>query len=273
MKAPKIPPHANSITKGVPLKLSLNEETIHYLSENLHWAWSGFGREQFVIRALEGLEELELMERARHIGRAMKEFLPDDYGEAMEVFVNSMTPARTEVVDIGSAMYYYLPYSAYLAEFGVGDERFETSVRGLYELTMRFTSEWAIRPFLLESEERMMAQIMDWLDDPNPHVRRLCSEGTRPLLPWGTRLANDDPDKTAPILEALKNDEELYVRRSVANHLGDLAKKNPEWVFARCEKWLVEGASTELKWVIRHAVRYWAKREDPRALEIRVKAK
>ena len=94
------------------------------------------------------------------------------------------------------------------------------------------------------------------------------------MLPWGQRLPVllHDPELTLPLLEALKDDEELYVRRSVANHLGDLAKANPEWVFQVCERWLKD-ASRERKWVIRHAVRYWAKKEDARALEIRARAK
>jgi len=118
-------------------------------------------------------------------------------------------------------------------------------------------------------------QVSKWLSDPNPHVRRLCSEGTRPKLPWGKRIKSfvANPQPTLPILEHLKNDESLYVRRSVANHLGDIAKDHPEIAFSTCERWLNEGASNQLKWVVRHAVRYHAKKGDDRALEIRSRAK
>ena len=58
-----------------------------------------------------------------------------------------------------------------------------------------------------------------------------------------------------PILEALKDDADLYVRRSVANHVGDIAKDHPELAFELCERW-VAGASNERKRLIRHAVRH-----------------
>ncbi len=58
----------------------------------------------------------------------------------------------------------------------------------------------------------------------------------------------------------------------VANSLGDIAKDHPDLVFKLCDEWL-SSANKELKWVIRHAVRYYAKKEHPKALELRVKAK
>ena len=75
-----------------------------------------------------------------------------------------------------------------------------------------------------------------------------------------------------PILEALKNDPNLYVRRSVANHLGDIAKDHPALVFALCERWL-PGASDERKWLLRHAVRHPAKHGVAAALRIRALAR
>jgi 3-methyladenine DNA glycosylase AlkC len=143
-------------------------------------------------------------------------------------------------------------------------------MRAQYELTRRFSAEFSIRPFLIRWPERTVAQLLAWTSDPDPHVRRLCSEGTRPRLPWGTRIPGfiKDPRPTLPILEALKDDPELYVRRSVANHLGDIAKDHPELVFDLCRRW-VKGASAERNWLIRHAVRHPAKKGFEAALEIR----
>lgn len=272
--SPAVPKGFDSIKKGVPLKLSLGEEAIKQMGVNLKYAWAGFPVESFVSEGVEGVQDLEFMDRGRFIASLFHKYLPA-YREAIEILVKSMTPARTEVVDIGSSMHFYLPYGSYIGQYGVEEDYLDVSLYALKELTLRHTSEFAIRPFLIAYEERVMAQVMEWIEDENPHLRRLCSEGTRPILPWGIRLPSflENPEKTRPILEALKNDEELYVRRSVANHLGDIAKKHPEWVFALCEKWLTDGASPELKWVIRHAVRYWAKRERAEALELRIMAK
>ena len=143
-----------------------------------------------------------------------------------------------------------------------------------YELTKRFSAEFSIRPFLIQKQERTLSRLIEWTSDPDPHVRRLCSEGTRPRLPWATRIPAfiANPEPVFPILETLKNDQSLYVRRSVANHLGDIAKDHPEKIFEICERWL-NGASNELKWLIRHALRNPAKKGDKTALQLRAAAK
>jgi 3-methyladenine DNA glycosylase AlkC len=93
-------------------------------------------------------------------------------------------------------------------------------------------------------------------------------------LPWAQRLAAfvRDPRPTLAILEALKDDPDLYVRRSVANHLGDIAKDHPQLVFELCERW-VDGASAQRRWLIRHAVRHPAKQGVKAALRLRRLAK
>ena len=143
-----------------------------------------------------------------------------------------------------------------------------------HALTRRFSAEFSIRPFLVRDQTRTLARLLEWTTDPDPHVRRLCSEGSRPRLPWGMRLTAfvQDPGPVLPILERLKDDPSLYVRRSVANHLGDIAKDHPERVFALCEAWL-DGASNERKWLIRHALRHPAGKGHPTALALRVAAK
>jgi 3-methyladenine DNA glycosylase AlkC len=75
-----------------------------------------------------------------------------------------------------------------------------------------------------------------------------------------------------PLLEALKDDPSLYVRRSVANHLGDIAKDHPDLAFELCERWLA-GASNERRWVIRHALRHPARKGVPAALALRAAAR
>ena len=113
-----------------------------------------------------------------------------------------------------------------------------------------------------------------WQCDPNRHIRRLVSEGSRPKLPWGKRLPQiiEDPSPVIPFLDQLKNDTSLYVRRSVANSFGDIAKDHKHRVFELVESW-IPSADTELKWLIRHAVRYYAKKKDEHALAIRNAAK
>jgi 3-methyladenine DNA glycosylase AlkC len=142
-------------------------------------------------------------------------------------------------------------------------------MRAQYELTQRFTAEFSIRVFLERYPEATLARLREWARDPNVHVRRLVSEGTRPRLPWAPRLRSfqDDPRPVLELLELLKDDPELYVRRSVANNLNDIGKDNPAALVETCRRWL-DGASAERRWLVRHALRSAVKRGDPDALAL-----
>jgi hypothetical protein len=69
------------------------------------------------------------------------------------------------------------------------------------------------------------------------------------------------------LLELLKDDPSLYVRRSVANNLNDIGKDHPEILAAVCARWS-KGASAERRWLIEHALRDAIKKGDPRALAV-----
>ncbi|MEM9388064.1 MAG: DNA alkylation repair protein [Pseudomonadota bacterium] len=142
-------------------------------------------------------------------------------------------------------------------------------MQAMYALTQRFSSEFAVRPFVERYPQRVFAQFDRWTGDASPHVRRWCSEGVRPRLPWGARLHAliEDPSPIFPILEALKDDEELYVRRSVANTLNDIAKDHPDRVLEVLESWRHD-ATPGRDWVIRHAARSLVKQGDARALAL-----
>jgi 3-methyladenine DNA glycosylase AlkC len=85
-----------------------------------------------------------------------------------------------------------------------------------------------------------------------------------------------DPKLSLPLLELLKDDPKLYVRRSVANHLGDIAKDHLEVALDVCEEWLEEvrrpedeAVADNRRWIVRHAVRHPAKKGNARAIKIR----
>ncbi|MCT0208240.1 DNA alkylation repair protein [Synechococcus sp. CS-1332] len=280
-RVPTIPPAPRSIQKGTPLKLLLGQEAIECLANNLQTVDAGFPASRFCESARTGLEQLAIMQRGLHIAKALHAFLPGNYEEAVQVLMASLTPEKSDTEELGLAGFFYLPHSFFVSEYGQdeqhnsGNDPFETSMLALHALTTRFTSEFAIRTFLIKQQVRTLEKLDQWITDPNPQVRRLCVEGTRPRLPWGKRIASfvADPKPTLPILELLKDDPSLYVRRSVANHLGDIAKDHPALVYATCERWMRSGASSDLRWLIRHAVRYPAKNGDARALKIRAAAK
>lgn len=276
----KIPEAPRSIQKDQPLSLLLDKAAAECLAYNISQVYPKFDRLRFVELALTNISPLSIMERSAHFAKALKATLPDKFSEAMVVLLQTLTPPNVATEQLGLAVFFYLPHTRFVADYGrdsnfnKGEDPFPIAMQAQYELTRRFTAEYSIRPFLIEQFDRTMAQLQAWVADPDPHVRRLCSEGCRPRLPWGVRIPQliSDPRPALPILEALRNDPSLYVRRSVANHLGDIAKDHPELAFEVCERWLTD-ASKELKWVIRHALRHPAKQGNVRAMALRLAAK
>lgn len=275
-QAPLLPPGPSSIVKGANLGLILDRAAVETLADNLRWAWADFDAPGFAKAALPGLAGKALMDRGRHLATILHEFLPQPYEAAVEILLASLTPPLSQTEDNGLAVFFYLPHSFFIATYGLdpaqnaGRDPFEASLRAQHALTRRFTAEFCIRPFLIHRQDETLRRLLQWTRDPDPHVRRLCSEGTRPRLPWGLRLQAfvREPGPALPILEALRDDPELYVRRSVANHLGDIAKDHLPRVLEIAQDWSV-GASPERRWLLRHALRYPAKQGHPEAQRLR----
>jgi len=276
----KIPEAPNSIQKGTPLKLILDTEAVHQLGINLSIVDNNFNKEAFTKEVLESIEPFGIKERAQHIAMIMRKYLPETYSDAVDIILKSLTPPLENTENNGLAVLFYMPHNSYVATYGVdpkfnkGIDPFDISIKAQHELTKRFSCEFSIRSFITIDQERTFKVLYQWMKDPNPHVRRLCSEGTRSRLPWAKKLSSiaEDPSPVLPILEELKNDPDLYVRRSVANNVGDIAKDNLGLAFDLCDKWL-EDASDDLKWVIRHAIRNPYKKGNQRAIALRKAAK
>jgi 3-methyladenine DNA glycosylase AlkC len=222
-----------------------------------------------VRRACAGLEGLELLDRGRHIAKAMAASLPADYAQAVDVLLRSLGPehASDELIGAGMAPFFYLPHTLFVSERGL--EHFDLSMRAQYELTKRFSAESSIRPYIARDPERTLAVLRRWTRDRNPHVRRLVSEGTRLRLPWAARVPWLDahPERILELLEPLKDDPSTMVRRSVANSLNDLGKVRPGLLVRTCAAWL-DRASPERRALVEHALRSAVKRGDREALRL-----
>ncbi|WP_163166247.1 DNA alkylation repair protein [Arthrobacter sp. Alg241-R88] len=148
-------------------------------------------------------------------------------------------------------------------------EDFDDCLALIAELTPRLTGEFAVRRLLARDMDRALAEILTWTAHPDEHVRRLASEGTRPYLPWAVRVPAlvRRPEATLPILTALYRDPSEYVRRSVANHLNDLARHAPDAVVDTARHWLT-AADRNTGWVVRHGLRTLIKKGHPGALAL-----
>ncbi|WP_169543898.1 DNA alkylation repair protein [Sneathiella aquimaris] len=155
----------------------------------------------------------------------------------------------------------------YLCRTGLS--RPDISLDALKALTALGTSsEFAIRPFIIKDTPTVMNWMLSLTTDENANVRRFASEGCRPRLPWATALPSfkEDPSLIFPILEALLQDGSLFVRKSVANNLNDIAKDNPDQVLNFAEKWIDQHPHTN--WILKQGLRNLLKQGDRRALAL-----
>jgi 3-methyladenine DNA glycosylase AlkC len=251
-----------------PFKNLLSVNVVRALSGELSRAWPDFPSRRFVKDATAGLGDLELKARAQHIADVLQRCLPGSPTEAMRLVTRALGPKLTVTEGYGSTVFRYLPFSTFL--FDVGPRDVETALIANRELTQRFTAEFSIRALLAHAPARTLEVLSTWTQDEDPHVRRLVSEGTRPRLPWASRVPAlmKDPTCTLPLLEALRDDPEEYVRRSVANHLNDLSKDVPEVVLTLAARWKKESDAPERKRLVEHALRTLVKAGHPKALAL-----
>jgi 3-methyladenine DNA glycosylase AlkC len=251
------------------LKSFFSPALVRRLAGDIARVHSAFDAPAFIKQATKGLSDLELLDRGRHIARALEAHLPPRYVDAVDVLLASLGPehASDELIGAGMAPFFYLPHTLFVATRGLAD--FDVSMRAQYELTKRFSAESSIRPYIAAEPERTMAVLRGWARDANAHVRRLVSEGTRLRLPWAMRVAwlDEHPERVVALLELLKDDPASLVRRSVANNLNDLGKVHPALMLRTCATWL-EAASAERRALVEHALRSAVKRGDAGALRL-----
>ena len=179
-----------------PLKNLLHEALVGDMADRIVGNASSFDRDRFVSLATYGLPALELMERSALIRDALFATLPDDFPEAAAILKASLPAAGKP----GLSGWMLLPVNQFIA--ARGPDHFELGLDLLKALTPHFTAEYGIRPFIHRDQQRALAIISGWVGDPDRHVRRLASEGTRPRLPWAMRLPQliKDPAPILPIL-------------------------------------------------------------------------
>ncbi|MEO3997356.1 DNA alkylation repair protein [Mesorhizobium sp. CAU 1732] len=249
---------ASSTDASPALKEIFDRARLQHFADETAAIWPRFDRERFLSLATDGLDDLGIMQRMRRTAEAFAQTLPADYAEALAVLRDLAPRIRHGFASIT------------LCEFVAirGRDAFERSMEALHFFTRFGSAEFAIRHFLRDDFERTLAVMKGWARDENEHVRRLASEGSRPRLPWSFQLKNliADPSPTVSILDALKADDSLYVRKSVANHLNDIAKDNPDYLLDRLSGWDRDDARTE--WIVRHALRTLIKKGEPRALAL-----
>lgn len=239
----------------------INDSVVKNIGSSIQSVYADFDTKKFCKL---DLTPLELKARVLLITKNLKQLLPENYPEALNILLKAMEKGNLS----GFSLW---PFSEYISQFGL--EHFDESMKGMYRLTQRFTSEFAVRPYFIKDHRKVLKYFSKWATDKNHHVRRWVSEGSRPLLPWGQKLPIFilDPTHTILLLEKLKFDEELYVRKSVANHLNDISKNHPQVVIEVLRLWQKDAKGDDvqkLQWITRHALRTLIKKGHPGALKL-----
>ena len=251
-----------------PLKNQYGADVPRVIAAMITAVHPAFNSARFVSDVLDGFDALELMPRGKKIAHAMRVHLPNDYAQAVAILLDSLEQPHDCDPRLSLGSFLYLPHTLFVAQYGLA--HFEVSMRAQHALTQRFTAEFSIRPFLEQhTETTLRRQLKAWAADPSPQVRRLVSEGARPRLPRAPRLRQfqADPAPVLALLELLKDDPELYVRRSLANNLNDIGKDHPEVLASTAQAWLKD-ASAGRAWIVGHALRFAMKRGDRSALQV-----
>jgi 3-methyladenine DNA glycosylase AlkC len=227
------------------LKDMFNKKFYERLAVAFNKADKNFHPEKFIKDVITGIESLSLNQRMRNTSVTLQKYLPQDYKKALEIMLH--------VAPEFSSHYTALLFPDFVGLYGHDD--FKLSMDALKQLTRMGSSEFAIREFLKRDFNKTIKVMYKLAEDKNYHVRRLASEGSRPRLPWSFNLdeAAKNPEITKPILEALKTDKELYVKKSVANHLNDFSRIQTDWMLKLINTWDKKNEHTA--WIIKHASR------------------
>ncbi len=248
-----------------PFKELVNAEAAARLGGLIAAAWPAFPLARFVEAATVGLSDLELKARVVHVAGVLRSHLPPAWPDAVAVLAASLPPPLPDDTEVSQGFFLW-PLLQVVQDHGLAHPA--ESLALLREMTKRFSAEFAVRPYLLRHPELAWGTLAGWATDPDVHVRRLVSEGTRPRLPWGQRLsiAEVDVRRGLALLDRLVDDPSAYVRRSVANHLGDVAKDHPALALSVAARWLAE--RPERRPLVTHALRHLLKGGDAEALRL-----
>jgi 3-methyladenine DNA glycosylase AlkC len=222
------------------------------LTNALSLVMPSFNKQRFISQIFTGdFSDKELKARMRHTTEVLHAFMPSDFKKTVGIIEKLIQQLKKSGIEEDGLAYIFLP--DYVELYGIDD--FETSVQAFEEITQFVSCEFAVRPFIIRYGNKMLNQMKAWSRHENYKVRRLASEGSRPRLPWAMAIPDlkKDPAPVLPILENLKNDPSDWVRRSVANHINDIARDHPDLVITLARKW--RGISEETDAIIKHGSR------------------
>lgn len=233
-----------------------NPVTVAQLAAEYAAGLPSFNPERFTNEALSGFPERELMARLDWMADCLEPQLAPDFPTMADQLEAAMpAPLDPNLKDDDFGHFIHALPGILAVRHGLEDHR-DRALDLLYAGTQRFSMEFYIRAFLNRWPQETLDRLAIWATDDNYHVRRLVSEGTRPRLPWASSVTLET-EQRVPLIKMLHADPTRYVTRSVANHLNDITKAEPDVVLDLLRDWQAQGQQTakELAWMSRHALR------------------
>jgi len=239
-----------------------NEKTARLVTENIYAVWPEFDEEGCHKQIVAGFHGLELKARMSHIRSCLEEYLTEDYKRNIEIMTKAL-----DRLDQGH--FVFGAFCEYVEYNGCSDNLVDLSLHTLGIFTKKFSAEFSIRRFINKYPEQTLETMIAWSLSDDTDQCRLASEGLRPKLPWASGIKFDYRNGMLP-LENLYKHKDRYVTRSVANHLNDVSKINPEIVVSTLTRWKTQNQQDpkEMAYIISHSTRTLVKRSYQPALAL-----
>lgn len=244
----------NPDTGRISIALAFGVELAEMLAAKIQTVYPKFAAKDFVASVIPLVEGKSYTERIHVFAELLKQYLPVNYLESLNILVSILGPENPNQTGMFTYYYWLMPVGKYIEKYGT--DYCNESLQAIGELTKRNTGEYAIRPFARLYPDITIKTCTKWAKSSNFHLRRLASEGLRPKLPWATKLNVwvNNPQPVFTILELLKEDEILFVKKSVANHLRDYVKVNEAAAKQLIARWK-QSNNIHTQWILKHALR------------------
>jgi len=224
------------------------------LSDKIKEVHPEFDAEVFIKTIDAGVVDKTYTKRIVFIAEQLHQHLPNNYEEAIKILLDILGDENPDETGMFTNYWWIMPIGKFIEIYGI--QHFEISINAIEEVTKRNTGEYAIRPFINKYPNKCLKRIKIWAKSENFHLRRLATEGLRPKLPWAPKLDTfiENPEPVFEILEILKEDKIMFVKKSVGNHLTDWLKVNPEPTKRLIHEWR-KSENEHTQWIIKRATR------------------
>ena len=140
-----------------------------------------FNDKAFISYIYEHAEPEEMSGRLDIVADAIEKYVSEEYLEVLNVLEKILGPKLEQDTGMFTEGWWLWPVGRYVERHALEDPK--KTYEFIYELTQRFTGEFALRPLLKEYPKETLEVLIEWSKDESVHVRRLVSKGMRSRLP------------------------------------------------------------------------------------------